>query len=81
MTGTPSKELSQRRKIMSNDNDMHLSNQAVGALMMALQRSLLEQSDIVPTLKGFKFRLSESGLMVMNPPTIKVKEDFEDAEV
>lgn len=66
---------------MTEDSNMHLNDQAVGALMMALQRSLLEQSDIVPTLKGFKFRLSESGLMVMNPPTIKVKEDFEDAEV
>ena len=27
---------------------MNLSDQAVGAVMMALQKSLLEQSDIVP---------------------------------
>lgn len=57
---------------MSEENNMHLSDQAVGALMMALQRSLLEQSDIVPVIKGFKFRLSEDGLMVMNPPTVKI---------
>ena len=63
------------------ENNMHLSDQAMGALMMALQRSLLEQSDIVPVLKGFKFRLSEDGLMVMNPPTVKLNQDFEDAEV
>jgi hypothetical protein len=29
---------------------MKLSNQAMGAIMMALQKSLLEQSDIVPVL-------------------------------
>ena len=56
---------------MSNENEMKLSDQAVGALMMALQRSLLEQSDIVPVLKGFKFRLSEQGLVVLNPPLVK----------
>ena len=66
---------------MSEDKNMHLSDQAMGALMMALQRSLLEQSDIVPVLKGFKFRLSEDGLMVMNPPTVKLNQDFGDAEV
>ena len=32
----------------------NLSKQAVGALMMALQKSLLEQSDIVPVLENFK---------------------------
>jgi len=66
---------------MSNDNSMYLSDQALGALMMALQRSLLDQTDIVPVLKAFKFRLSETGLMVMNPPTVKLNQDFEDAEV
>ena len=60
---------------------LKLSDEAVAAVMMALQRSLLEQSDIVPVLKGFKFRLSEDGLMVMNPPTVKLNQDFEDAEV
>ena len=34
---------------------MKLSNQALGAVMMALQKSLLEQSDIVPVLKEFNF--------------------------
>ena len=66
---------------MSDNKEMYLSDQAMGALMMALQRSLLEQSDIVPVLKGFKFRLGEDGLMVMNPPTVKLNQDFEDADV
>tara|TARA_Y100001938_G_C7827855_1_gene299833 strand:+ start:123 stop:323 length:201 start_codon:yes stop_codon:yes gene_type:complete len=62
-----------------DSKDMHLSDQALGALMMALQKSLLEQSDIVPVLKGFKFRLSEQGLIVMNAPLVKMREDFEDS--
>ena len=53
-----------------------LSDEALGAVMMALQKSLLEQSDIVPVLKGFEFRVSEEEeLFVMNPPLVK----FEDA--
>jgi len=51
--------------------EFHFSDQALGALMLALQKSLLEQSDIVPVLKGFRFRLSDQGLIVMNPPLVK----------
>jgi hypothetical protein len=50
---------------------MNLSDQAVGAVMMALQKSLMDQSDIVPTLKEFEFKNSENGLMVMNPTIVK----------
>tara|TARA_R110002060_G_scaffold24584_1_gene33425 strand:- start:788 stop:991 length:204 start_codon:yes stop_codon:yes gene_type:complete len=60
------------------EKEMCLSDQALGALMMALQKSLLEQSDIVPVLKGFKLRPSEQGLVVMNPPLVKLAEDFEE---
>ena len=54
---------------------MKLSNQAMGAIMMALQKSLLEQSDIVPVLKSFNFITndsSQSELVVTNPPNFKV---------
>lgn len=61
-----------------SEKEMNLSDQAVGALMMALQKSLLEQSDIVPVIKDFKLRLSDQGLMVMNPPLVKF--DNEEAE-
>ena len=56
-----------------------LSNQAVGAIMMALQKSLLEQSDIVPKLRGFEVQVDDAGeLVVVNPPTIEVpKQDVE----
>ena len=39
---------------------MKLSNQAMGALMMALQKSLLEQTDIVPILKSFDIQCNEN---------------------
>lgn len=49
---------------------MKLSDQALTCVMMALQKSLMEQSDIVPTLKGFIFSLEENGeLTVDNPPS------------
>ncbi len=58
--------------------EMYLSDQALGALMMALQTSILNQTDIVPVLKGFKFKLSEQGLMVMNPPLVRMPESLEE---
>lgn len=57
---------------------MNMSDQAVGAVMMALQKSLLEQSDIVPVLKGFEFVAAaekegdEAQLFVKNPPLVKM---------
>ena len=43
--------------------------------MMALQKSLIEQSDIVPTLESFEIQVDDSGqLVVMNPPTFEVSE-------
>ena len=58
---------------------MKLSDQAVGALMMALQKSLLEQTDIVPVLKSFEFKKTSDTkrwgtkngeLEVSNPPVV-----------
>lgn len=64
---------------MTETENLQLSDQAVGALMMALQKSLMDQSDIVPVIKGFKLKNSEAGLMVMNPPLVKFgKEESED---
>tara|TARA_R100001082_G_C4294744_1_gene129752 strand:+ start:196 stop:417 length:222 start_codon:yes stop_codon:yes gene_type:complete len=58
--------------------EMNMSDQAVGAVMMSLQKSLMEQSDIVPVLKGFKMKLSEEGLVVLNPPVVKFDDNFEE---
>ncbi len=60
---------------------MKLSDQAVGAVMMALQKSLLEQSDIVPVIKGFEFvpaseeEGGEAELFIKNPPLVKFNEE------
>ena len=62
---------------------MKLSNQAIGALMMALQKSLMEQTDIVPILQDFEFVKTEDTkrwgtkngeLQVANPPTFSVND-------
>lgn len=59
---------------MTTVNNMKLSNQAKGALMMALQKCLLEQTDIVPILDEMNFFTDESGdLVVENCPTFEVK--------
>ena len=63
---------------MSEAQTYELSDQALGALMMALQKSLLEQSDIVPVLKDFKFIDTEGGLQVLNPPMVRVPNKEED---
>lgn len=55
--------------------DHKLSNQAVGAIMMALQKSLMEQTDIVPVLKNFNVQIDDAGeLVVINPPTVKAEQ-------
>lgn len=61
---------------------MKLSNQAMGALMMALQKSLMEQSDIVPMLESMDFDRSpdtkrwgtkKGKLVVNNPPVVSLE--------
>ena len=64
---------------------MKLSNQAIGALMLALQNSLMEQSDIVPVLKNFDFVKSPDTTRwgsnagevdIKNPPVVRVGNKF-----
>jgi len=60
---------------------MKLSKQAMGSLMMALQKSLLEQSDITETLQKMDFvpAVNEEGddpeLYVKNPPLVKFSDE------
>jgi hypothetical protein len=52
---------------------MKLSNQALGAVMMALQKCLMEETDIVPILKEMNFQPngpSQGELIVTNPPVV-----------
>jgi hypothetical protein len=57
---------------MSEAQTYTLSDQALGALMLALQKSLMEQTDIVPLLKGFQLVNTPAGLDIMNPPVVHV---------
>ena len=54
-----------------------LSNQALGAIMMALQESLLNQIDIVPILQGFDLEEATEGLVIKNPPTVRFSDESE----
>ena len=66
---------------MSDDvYKMKLSNQALGAVMMALQESLLNQLDIDPILRGFELSEGEEGLVVLNPPTVRFSDESEVTE-
>jgi len=62
---------------MQIENKLKLSDQAIGSLMMALQKGLLEQADITEMLREFELSNTNDGLVVNNPPTVKVS----DAEV
>ena len=62
---------------------MRLSSQAMSAIMLALQKSLLEQTDIVPVLESFEFTKDENTkrwgtkngeLVVTNPPTFNIED-------
>tara|TARA_B100000035_G_scaffold283176_1_gene265184 strand:+ start:163 stop:363 length:201 start_codon:yes stop_codon:yes gene_type:complete len=54
---------------------MRLSDQALGAVMLALQKSLMTQTDITPILKGFDFMMDDTEeLIVLNPPTLDMSE-------
>jgi methylase of polypeptide subunit release factors len=59
----------------------HLSDQALAAIMMALQNSLLNQTDIVPVLKGLKLTVHPTeGVIVMNPPILRTQPQGETIE-
>lgn len=47
---------------------MKLSNQALSCIMVALQKSIMEQTDIVPILKDLDIELQGEELFVKNPP-------------
>ncbi len=57
---------------------MQLTDQALGALMLALQNSLMNQTDIVPVLKEFNFTATVDGLVVDNPPVVDMTDEEEE---
>ena len=58
---------------------LKLSDEALGSIMLALQKSLMDQSDITPVLKGFNFKVNEEDtLFIMNPPIVKFNNEDEE---
>ena len=49
---------------------MKLSSQAVGALLMTLQKCLAEETDITELLSDWNLEINETGeVVVTNPPS------------
>jgi hypothetical protein len=59
---------------------MKLSNQMVGAVMMALQNSLMNQTDIQPEFEGWEVFLKDGELFVENPPQVNFEEDLDETD-
>jgi len=58
---------------------MKLSNQALGAVMMTLQKGLLDQVDVTGILRDLDFFETVHGeLDVKNPPTFEIMSQEED---
>ena len=59
---------------------MTLSDQAIGAIMMALQKAIMDQEDITGLLRGFEVAVDTDTqeLSIMNPPTIQAQENETD---
>tara|TARA_R110002060_G_scaffold23166_11_gene31360 strand:- start:2074 stop:2253 length:180 start_codon:yes stop_codon:yes gene_type:complete len=49
---------------------MKLSNQAIGALLMTLQKCLAEEKDITELLSQWEVEVQEGEVVVLNPPVI-----------
>ena len=50
---------------------MKLSDKAVGALLMTLQKCLVEQTDITELLSDWKLEVQNGEVVVLNPPSFK----------
>ena len=49
---------------------MKLSNQAIGALLMTLQKCLSEETDITELLADWDLKVENGEIFVNNPPAI-----------
>ncbi len=56
---------------------MKLSNQAMGTLMMTLQKCLMDQSDITELLQQLDFDVQSEELIVLNPPMVRIPNEEE----
>ena len=52
-------------------NKMKFSNQAIGSLLMTLQKCLSEQADITELLADWDLEVKGDEIVVTNPPSFK----------
>ena len=71
------KQIKLRKEQDIKTKEFSFSDQAKGALMMALQKCLLEQSDIVEILENFVLLETNGKIYVKNPPLVKFEQDSE----
>ncbi len=70
------------------NNKFKLSVQAVGSLMLAVQKGLqaammnrpAEECDITKILTDFELEDTSQGLIVLNPPTLEMLKDEDELE-
>jgi len=55
---------------------MKLSNQAVGALLMTLQKCLAEEVDISDMLRDWDLEVREEEIYVSNPPVLRGDKEY-----
>lgn len=61
---------------------MKFSDQAIGALMMALQKCIMEQSDIVGILQEFELQVNErEEVIVRNSPVLHYDDKSSNTEI
>ena len=60
------------QKIFLKEYEMKLSNQAIGAMMVTLQKCLSEQSDMVELMKEWDLGVMNDEVIVLNPHSYKV---------
>ena len=54
---------------------MKLSNQAIGALLVTLQKCLAEETDITELLADWELDVQDGELVVTNPPAVQAFPD------
>lgn len=60
------------------EESLKFSDQALAALMMALQNSLMNETDIVPVIRGWDFKIEDGQLYVENPPIVDLREKIQE---
>ena len=57
---------------LNTDVTYKFSNQAIGSLLLTLQKCLSEQMDITELLEEWRLELKDGEVWVTNPPSYKV---------